>query len=1032
MSDDVKTENSDNKIYIEVTDNNREAKRMLNTQIESAKWVQEYGLYEIDRNELQFFPELLAMKQYTKEQAENRKKNIAIATSGLQYTQKDRIDLANRKYLDFVPVELARWVGDPENGFKFDPVAHLWYCDYELAQIARISKRIQRCIRPNKITPLDIGNGKPTLGKAMLARALNERDFAKRETFIALALNECAREKSLGVDGCVNNYNDIYRAFEKAGLKLGFRDSYRVSNDFYRAVNMQKKAALYKNDAELIAAYDQAEKKSKYKLLNHAATNIANSVEGQLYQLSKTKRTPEEIIGIYGSLCKDYLLGIATLANAGLETGQDNPLLKEHQLKFERNFNSFIAELVMRQRKLKLSDEEKHNHELLIKQLKTMQEYTQRYSQDIKKRNLDDLNSMLGRIIKGGTVSRAEIEEKQALNNGEAGQLLGIFERLGYHTLKDIDSKPFEREDLELKSVNKPFYLVMDHEQRQSLSEEQKAKLFIDPFHGAICCDEADKDLFKEFLPSELDLQKMRDYSETLRDAITKHLVENGQDISPEKVILDFKAHKLGNLTYKFYTFATEPAIQIMNNDTGEQFEYKLGVETNLKFETFKQEFSKAMMTKNAFEMNDRMKVAEYIEDTFKSNKMQSVGNTDLDFPYFKQIGMAVDKLDAYIDLEGAYDGYVFENDKDNVQTKSTVFCPMYTTSGKIINALAISDSGKQEFMGGAPVKGAFSTTSKYLKAKDHNGKELTGSEALVANLKTAKCIIVTTDPISAAAIAKYAPSDKENQTVVVSANTSSNLKNVAQNLARDFPEAGIAIFGENNVREAGLTGKNVGAHEAEHTARVALRDLRPTAKAYMPMFSRAEQGEGRCMFSELEQLKPEVLEKQVINAVIETITNQEVTNQYRNAHSENTQKDAEFKTAEKVLDDYAQLSKEAVALSYYDKVDEALYKSGRVAAAVFDTLTFSKYGMNGFYNDAYQSYMENVACIDEYYRTKFSNAVDKVKTKISDVKELFVSKEEKPESLNDQQVQQKADYDKVRLATKNTNENNKTKGIKR
>ncbi|MDY6416658.1 MAG: hypothetical protein SPK83_07385, partial [Succinivibrio dextrinosolvens] len=906
---------------------------------------------------------------------------------------------------------------DPANGFKFDPVAHLWYCDYELAQIARISKRIQRCIRPNKITPLDIGNGKPTLGKSMLARALNERDFAKRETFIALALNECAREKSLGVDGCINNYNDIYRAFEKAGMKLGFRDSYRVSNDFYRAVSMQKKAASYKSDADLIAAYDQAEKKSKYKLLNHAATNIANSVEGQLYQLSKTKRTPEEIIGIFGSLCKDYLLGIATLANAGLETGQDNPLLREHQVKFQRNFNAFITELVIKDNKLKLSDDERHNRELLIKQLKSMQEYTQRYAVNIRNRNLDDVN---GNVVK--PLSRAEIEEKQALNNGEAGQLLGIFERLGYHTLKNIDTKPFEREDLELKSVNKPFYLVMDHEQRKLLSDEQKDKLYIDPFHGAICCDESDKELFKEFLPSEQDLQKMRDYSETLRGAIAKHLTENGQEIEPEKVILDLKSHKLGNLTYKFYTFATEPAIQIMNNDTGEQFEYKLGVETNLKFETFKQEFSKAMMTKNAFEMNDRMKVADYIEDTFKSEKMHSVKNTDLDFPYFKKIGMSVDQLDGYIDLEGAYDGYVFENDKDNVQTKSTVFCPMYTTSGKIINAMAISDSGKQEFMGGAPVKGAFSTAAKYLKAKDQNGEEITGAEALVKNLSEAKCIIVTTDPISAAAIAKYAPSG-ENNTVVVSANTSSNLKNVAQNLARDYPEAGIAIFGENNIREAGLTGKNIGAHEAEHTARVALRDLRPTAKAYLPMFSRAEQGEGRCMFSELEQLKPEVLQKQVINAVIETITNQEIMNNYQSAHKNTEQKDAEFKTAEQVVDAYKQLDREALEPS---KSAQKFRKFNDTLGYVSDVLFYSRYGVHGMFNDMLKFSSDYSFDVADYLDGKAAESVNKVKEMVSDVKQMF-SSENKEQStkhdLNESRVVSKKNID--------TN-NNRSKSYKR
>lgn len=141
-------------------------------------------------------------------------------------------------------------------------------------------------------------------------------------------------------------------------------------------------------------------------------------------------------------------------------------------------------------------------------------------------------------------------------------------------------------------------------------------------------------------------------------------------------------------------------------------------------------------------------------------------------------------------------------------------------------------------------------------------------------NLNKAEAILIVEDPKSAAAISKCADSN----TVVVSANTLDNIKYVAESLAKQCPNAGIAILSADESMKAATTKVNASVHEAEHTARFVLRDLRPLAKAYKPSFTQTELASGAVTFADEYKISPERMREHIESICLETADNHKIS----------------------------------------------------------------------------------------------------------------------------------------------------------
>lgn len=848
-------------IFLELNTSDREAKNVLNN-LSKAFYREEYDLYELDEKQFNLFPELKRLKQYTEEQARERAEKIKIATQGIKYTADDQLEMNDRVYLDYVPPKYSKWVANPDNGFKYDNISHQYYTTAAIAKISRYRNRILEMQRPHNLSGLDINQGEPTLGKSMLAIALNEKDYAKRQAFIARALVQCAKEKALGIKGAVSGYSEIFKAFDNAGLKLGYKDNYKKAEGYFNALHGFKKISKLK-DEEFFKRSAQIEKECLGLCYQEAAHNIQNAIEGNLRNLTKvTNHGQVSMIQQMNKLMSDYAFGAATNANSQLCTkGVLTTPYNQYEQKFKNDVHKMLATL-----KEQISPED---HEKLDKfsrfasQVRTMQEMACKNGQVISFRSNKYISEN-----KDQDLTLEELDEQFNLNNAEASSLLKSFEKQGVSTQRDMGVREFKlNTKIELPKNAEPLYIVMDYDERKHLPADLKRKLHTDPYCGALCVVDSpeNRKAFAEYMPKQEDLDKMSAYAHTLLDDVAKHLTEEGATVDKSKLLLDDETHQLGAFTYKFSTTEAVPKIVIFNKNTNEQKEFEVGQESNLKFENFKKDFSKAMQSKNAMTRQSRIDTAHAISENFTTDNMKLISETNLYFPYLKQSGISAKEFGGFIDNKGAFDGYAFVNNKEATQTKTTIFMPMFNASGKIINAMAISDNGKEEFIGGAPLKGTFSVPAKYMSSNPRSFAE---------KLNKAEAILIVEDPKSAAAISKCADSN----TVVVSANTLDNMKYVAESLAKQCPNAGIAILSADESMKAATTKVNASVHEAEHTARFVLRDLRPLAKAYKPSFTQTELASGAVTFADEYKISPDRMRDHIASICLETADNHKIS----------------------------------------------------------------------------------------------------------------------------------------------------------
>lgn len=852
-------------IYLDVENSDREAYNILHTQT-SAIWNEEFGLYEIEESQFKNFPELKRLKQYNYEQAKARAERVRLATVGNKYTIEEQQEMADRVYLDFIPPKYYNFVTNSPDIFTYDDKVHQYYTSVSIATSnKRFRNRIIEMQRPRNMTGLDINNDVPTRGKTMLALALNEKDYAKRQVYVAHALTLCAKERAMGTPGAITSYKEIFNAFNNAGLKLGYKDKYSKIEGYFASFKAYAQLNKLKpNDPEYISKSTALEKRALSSCFLEASNNVINAVEGNLRNITKIKnRGNDFLISQTTKACSDYIHAVALVTNAKLCGADSNSEFMKTPMQLSKKFNGDLTKTVTKLKEQIKTDnyEQIERFNKFCSQLKTMSKMTDEFAKEIDKHSEKLISTHKNSDL--NTLNDLFIE-----NMAKADSLIPAFEKHNLTKPRTMGEREFHSDlKIELSKNQKPLYVVLSYDERQKLSKELKKELKTDPYNGALCvADNAENRIkFSEFLPNDNDIQKMTNYTKELKDDIYKHLTENGLTLQKEDITIDSEKHTVGNVIYQISTFNNTPKISIYNKETKEQKEFILGQDSYMKSENFKKEFFKAISSKNAKEWQKRIDTANKISDAFTSDNMLLTTKTNLDFPYLKNSGISAKEFGGYVDNTGVFSGYAFVNDKNATQTSTTIFLPMFNAGGQIINSMAISDNGHEEFIGGAPLKGTFSVPGKYMTS---NPKDFSQT------LSKAEAILIVHDPASAAAIAKCV----DDKTVVVSSNTLDNLKYVAEKLAKQCPNAGIAILAENNALDAATTKHNAGVYEAEHTARFVLRDLRPLAKAYLPPLNNSELSNGAKTFADAFKLKPDSVRERIAHICAETAENHKIS----------------------------------------------------------------------------------------------------------------------------------------------------------
>lgn len=874
------------RIFIDV-ENNTDAVSILKTHCRSAKWDQKYRIWSVEDEEIQINPELLALKRYNAEQLEKKYSDIANIEIGLSHTYSDKRDMADRVYLDFINRSDLGFVADPTNGFRYDPSRETYYCSKEIAYLNTFNKRlVLRSQRRQEFTALDFGPSVATRGKGMLAKALNTDDDTTRLLFLAEAMVECAKEKAEGVEGAVS-YGQIVKECDRLGVNAGLKSAYMSSFTFFGnrlAYSLNKFVSKSGIDAERNSR--EIFYRQKAMAFNSVAGLVDDKVNSQLFQLSslmregrlspkrtiaetlamqdenKSKRgylSQDEYIARIGNIFEDFVKSMAIHSNI-IALGGTPRLIWDQKIE---NFNHSLLNLVKSINGLhNISAEDRA---ILIKQTNVMANITVKSVKTLMREN-DEI------MLKNGNMPLNEKDygKFEIRNLAYASSLSGMFKDLGYRTVKNV-MNPFEQTPLRVSSNVNVLYLVMSKDERQNLPKELREQLKTDVYHGALCVEDTpeNRETFAQFMPNEDNIKHMNEYADKLENEMMEHLKNAGVDVSKiteenKKAFFDGQVHKIGNVSFRFNTFSSEPMLEIGNK------KFKLAIKNGEDFEKYLRDSLKANETVNALKMEKRQRIGNKIKAVFENGSMVSVNDTNLDFPFCKKMGVSVKELGGFVDQKGVFDEVSFF--KEGTKTNTTVYLPMFSDSGRIVNTMAINDSGVQEFIKDAPMRGAFNVPPQrnYAGALSDNLPEL---------LSKAKAIMICTDPLSAVAVAKHAPEG----VVVVSAMTSSNIKYVAENLASKYPSAGIGVFADSSILQAGKTGTNTAVKLASQVKNI-LSASKPLTKVYDPPMDLQDLSEGKTTLYQASVSNPNLTREYIVNACIETISNQELQESVFNA----------------------------------------------------------------------------------------------------------------------------------------------------
>lgn len=884
------------RVYLDVS-NHTDAVFILKTHCRSAQWDQKYRLWSVEEDEIKPNPELLTLKRYNPEQLQKLTDELAQIDNGLSRTYSDLRDQANIIYLDRVLASDTAFLADPSNGFRFSPVYHTYYCSREIAFLNEHNKKlIYRNVNRHKFSALDFGPSVSTRGKEMLASALNITDESLRLMNIAEALIECAREKAEGVEGSVS-YAQIIKVCDSYKIDLGLKNVYSNSfNNFAQSIIYNLNSMHYRfnnmfsnNDLDAERKNQEIYYKQKAYAFNAVSDQIGDKVNTQIYMLSnlieESRLSPhktisetinyqnevskkrgflsqDEYISRIGLIFEDFVKSVAIHSNVIALGGRTT---YNWDMKIE-NFNNSMLHLVKSISNCKnLSAEDKAN---LINQTNIMTKSTVKSVKNLMRKNLEVMEKN-----KNLPLSLKDYAQFEVNNLSQASDLTEQFKKLGYNFVKNVIT-PFKQDKLRISSDLNVIYLVMSDDERRNLSDDLRKELRTDLFHGALCVEDTplNREKFCQFMPSEEHLKHMSENALKNKEEILFHLKNAGVDISKIsddkfKEFLDGQVHEVDGISFKYNIFSNEPTLQVGRNS------YKIDLKNGEDFERFIKDSLKVSESNRAFAMEKRQRIGNKISSVFRNDFMLNVSKTNLDFPFCKRMNVSVEEIGGFIDQKGAFDKVSFV--KEGTKTNTTLYLPMFTDTGKIVNTLAINDFGKQELVKDAPLNGAFGIPPQ----RNYKGDLQDNIPDL---LSKAKAIMICTDPLSAVAVAKHAPDG----VVVVSAMTSSNIKNVALNLAEKYPHAGIGVFGDTSILQAGQPkGKNVSAI-LSHEIKNVLHHNKPLTKVYDPPVDFANILNEKKTLYEVSQSNPNTCREYIVNACIETISNQELQEEVFNSEN--------------------------------------------------------------------------------------------------------------------------------------------------
>ncbi|MDD6318923.1 MAG: toprim domain-containing protein [Succinatimonas hippei] len=755
-------------------------------------------------------------------------------------------DRSSRVYLDFSNFKLLKLANEPRNRDKifYDPEKRKYFIPASLAYHKSYAGIIQRYTLKKMVTADELArpHTRPSNGLIQLAAALNISDPTKRFKTIAELIPQLLTEKYEKMPGALGKWEDILLSPAMArDHNISFSERCRYCEMFRQSQKVVKKA---------VKDFEKNRDEQTYKTAMTAARQINLGVAGHFMKENFEKRlryaaaVPDASasVSLARSVMMDYAEGTALEANSSMFL-KPVPGYPHNAAAFNE-----VARRILNSPDI-INDPEKRK----------------RYGQlvELGGRSCDRLNRL---AFTGSNLRNMNLFERyqniqtQISNNS-------------YYLnaeLNDLDIRAkLPRGHLEqipvLDGRLEPLFLAVPERDQREFFMNNKDAVRVDPQFGHICVADTpeNRKRFSSFMPKDDQEIKIPPSHEELIAKAKDLLAKNGFDVS-RGIKADEHWHSDPKDPSKRYVVNFENGVPRLsavdlNGSLKQSFVLTRSGESRPFTIEEKRAFARAaeMRSASARAKMDQLKNKRAAEVRELVSKLSAP--TRQDHPYLDSKGLTMSDLAGVkYDPDGSAVAALLKSRDDHRKFCDSIIAPLINIDGKVVDTQIITqeklksgDGTKQKFYAkDAPAKGAMFVCGGYER------------------LKNAKAILVAEGIATAATIQKFSPPG----TVVVAAMSCGNLGEVTKALSDRYPQAGLHIMSDNDVRSAGVDRTNAGIAAAFASAN-DLSKSRPHMSVSVPPFTAEELKRGLSDFNDAMVRQPFDTEERYQTRVQATIS---------------------------------------------------------------------------------------------------------------------------------------------------------------
>lgn len=746
-------------------------------------------------------------------------------------TRASEQELSGRIYLDYVPSDLLPWATRPDGPVSWSSERNQFFIHRDDAVKPGNAANVARCRRRREIYGDDFA-GKVTDGKIALAQALNIRDRVQREFAVADALSVCAREAASGVDGAITRFEQVLSIDKNIGRRLGFVGSFRTALRYYRAVdrikNEEKAAESEGRDADARDCRQNAgfaEDRARFSLMKSALTNASAMCLARVgAALSHAEKgTPDPRLPAVAAALSDYARSVQQFNGERISCRHFGDFNSGHSDQtFMRDLRSRLAGVPGDAR--------------FRTEIETMGEEVCRAC-SLMERSVAEARSSDGRDPE---IRAAEAKRKMQTTADNLRDYM--------QTRWGREPEKKRHYEIPLFDVGlKPLYLAVPENRRVQFAQGHP-EVCQEPLTGLLCVEDTPENR-KTFADLTAHYERagarQGNGAEEIRSRALRALSENGFSVPAEKVRMDGRWHADPGNKSRSYVINLDgvPRMQLMDLNGSLNRTVKLGLPSEEEKREIRESYQQMVSEQEAEAARQRLQKSEQVRQILEAMGPDSeITLHDAESAYLQKKGLReADIPGVRFDAEGKTAAALTGGSASSC--RGALICPMTNAAGKVKAAEIIDASGKKRFAG--PLGGNFYTVGGY------------------EQLEKADTVLICEGVATAASIARSVPEG----VAVVACMSSSNMEKCALSIVHRFPEKGLGIMIDNDMRTGIKTGHNAG-QAAGYKTRKALENVRSGVPVIYPCLTARELRNGLSDFNDAMLRHPDKTAVRVRDAV--------------------------------------------------------------------------------------------------------------------------------------------------------------------